>query len=155
MLLADVAVPVPLLHALTYRVPEKLDDAIAVGMRVLVPLARRRMVGVVLSRSVGEPPKGVRALERPLDDGLPCLPDDLLSFLLELSAYYFAPPGETIKLALPPIEKKTSRELERQITMFSKARGVGERTQQWVVPSEDPRPHPPLKGQAEEMLAHL
>ena len=154
MLLADVAVPVPLAHALTYSVPEKFRDTVVPGMRVLVPLARRRLVGVVLGKNEGEPPKGVRPLEKPLDEGLPCLPEDLLSFLLELSAYYLAPPGEVMKLALPPVEKKTTREIE-QPTLFSKPRGVGERTQQWVVPAESSALVPPMKGQSLEMLAHL
>jgi primosomal protein N' (replication factor Y) len=154
MLLADVAVPVPLSHALTYSVPAKHAEAVLPGARVLVPLGRRRVVGVVLSTNEGEPPKGVRAIDRPVDEGLPCLPEDLLAFLLELSAYYLAPPGEVMRLALPPIEKKTTKEIE-QPTLFSKPRGIGERTQQYIVPVEEVRVHPPLRGQAVEILAHL
>src|SRR5581483_8627550 len=83
-----------------------------------------------------------------------CLPEELLSFLLELSSYYLAPPGEVMRLALPPVEKKTSKELVRQPDLFSKPTGVGERMQQWVVPAEVVLV-PPMKGQALEVLAHL
>ena len=42
--LVSVAVPVPALDALTYRVPDGLDVP-AVGARVLVPLGARRLTG--------------------------------------------------------------------------------------------------------------
>src|SRR5262245_1117508 len=109
MLLADVALPIPLPHPLTYEVPAALDTAIVPGARVLVPLARRRMVGVVVERREGEPPKGIKPVESRVDDELPCLPEELLTFLKELALYYLAPPGEVMRLALPPIEKKTQK----------------------------------------------
>ncbi len=45
--LVSVAVPVPGLDLLTYRVPDGLDMP-AVGARVLVPLGTRRLTGVVV-----------------------------------------------------------------------------------------------------------
>jgi len=45
----QVAVPVPTLGLLTYRVPEDLDTP-AVGARVVVPLGSRTVTGIVVSR---------------------------------------------------------------------------------------------------------
>src|SRR5262249_19599446 len=49
MLLADVAVPVPLAHAFTYSVPEALASSVRPGARVLCEFGRRKLLGVVLS----------------------------------------------------------------------------------------------------------
>ena len=46
--LVSVAVPVPALELLTYRVPDGLDVP-AVGARVLVPLGARRLTGIVVT----------------------------------------------------------------------------------------------------------
>ena len=50
--LVSVAVPVPSLDALTYRVPEGLNVP-SPGARVLVPVGTRRLTGVVTG--TGEP----------------------------------------------------------------------------------------------------
>ena len=52
--LVAVAVPVPLLDALTYRVPEPLPLP-AVGARVRVPLGPRQLTGCVVAHP-SEPP---------------------------------------------------------------------------------------------------
>ena len=48
MSVVQVAVPVPLLPTLTYRVPPGLVDP-AVGARVLVPLGNRVVTGCVIA----------------------------------------------------------------------------------------------------------
>ena len=45
----QVAVPVPLPGALTYEVPPAWRGAALPGTRVLVPVGRRRLVGVVVA----------------------------------------------------------------------------------------------------------
>ena len=50
MRLVRVAVPVPALDALTYRVPEDLTLPVA-GARVLVPLGKRIITGLVVDPS--------------------------------------------------------------------------------------------------------
>ncbi len=52
--LVSVAVPVPALDLLTYRVPDGLAIP-AVGARVLVPLGSRRLTGVVVHASAPAP----------------------------------------------------------------------------------------------------
>ena len=110
VLLADVALPVPLAHAFTYVVPEALAARAVAGARVICSFAGRRLVGVVLAVREGEPPKGAKPIARVVDEP-PAVPEDSLAFLRDLAAYYFAPIGEVMRLALPPVERETAREL--------------------------------------------
>lgn len=104
---AKVAVPVPLGQAFSYAVPDGLASRVRPGARVVCEFGRRRVLGVVLE--VGDGP-----LEVPLEklkpiaavvDSEPVLPLELLAFLVELSAYYLAPIGEVMRLALPAVER--------------------------------------------------
>ena len=45
---ARIVIPSPLKEPLIYRVPAALQKQITVGMRVLVPLGKRKITGVVL-----------------------------------------------------------------------------------------------------------
>jgi len=156
MLLADVALPVPLARAFTYTIPSPLSGALAAadlaGARVVCPFGARRLVGVVLAVRDDEPPKAVKALTRVVDRE-PSVPEDLLAFLVGLASYYYAPIGEVVRLALPPIDRETARELEDP-TLFRAPRGVGARAVQWVdaIPGVE---EGPLRGQAAAILAHL
>ncbi|MCU0253604.1 MAG: primosomal protein N' [Acidobacteria bacterium] len=98
-----VAVPAPLLTALSYRVPDELSGALEPGTRVRVPLGRRSVVGVVLGES-GPPPAGValKEITAALDPpGRPAVPPDVLATLRWTADYYVSPPGETLRAALP------------------------------------------------------
>ncbi len=152
MLLADVALPVPLARPFTYAVPDGLAAASLVGARVVCPFAGRRLVGVALAVREGEAPKGVKAIAR-LVDSEPAIPEDLLAFLTGLASYYFAPIGEVVRLALPPMDRETARELKGP-TLFDSARGVGARRVQWVCPTARVE-QAPLRGQAAAILAHV
>jgi primosomal protein N' (replication factor Y) (superfamily II helicase) len=59
---AEVAVPAPLAHALTYRVPEALQAHVQPGSRVVVELGRRRVFAVVLGLS-DTPPRPSKKAE--------------------------------------------------------------------------------------------
>src|SRR5450432_1693227 len=111
MLLADVALPVPLARVFSYEVPDELSARAVVGARVMCTFGSRRLVGAVLARRDAEPPPGVKPLLSVVDEGDPALPEDLLAFLRDVASYYLAPIGEVIKLALPPVERETAREL--------------------------------------------
>jgi primosomal protein N' (replication factor Y) len=153
MLLADVALPVPVARAFTYAVPDGLASRVAAGARVVCPFGGRRLVGVVLGTREGEAPEGTRPLASLVDDE-PAVPADLLSFLRDLAAYYFAPIGEVVRLALPPIERDTARELAAP-SLFGEARGVGGRRVQWVGPTARVEQAGSLRGQAAAILAHV
>ena len=114
--LADVALPVPLGRSFSYRIPERLSADITRGARVLCPFGRRKELGVVLAvrHAVPDIPRDKLRDLLAVVDAEPVLPDELLTFLQQLASYYFAPIGEVLRLALPAVERKKVRQLERQ-----------------------------------------
>jgi len=98
---------------------------------VLVPLGRRRVVGVVLEKREGEPPPKVRDVLRAPDE-TPAVPEELLELLRELTRYYLAPIGDVLRLALPPLERDLARDMVAQPSLFDDARGTSPRKVQWV-----------------------
>jgi primosomal protein N' (replication factor Y) len=153
LLLADVALPVPVPKAFTYLVPSHLEGAVRAGSRVVCPFGSRRAVGVVVATFRGAAPRGARAIAKVVDDGSPTIPEDLLELLRELAAYYLAPLGEVIRLALPPSPRHVEEDLEEP-SLFRTRRGVASRKVSWVVRT-DKAPDPKLRGQALAVLAHL
>ncbi len=133
VMLADVALPIPLPRALTYLVPEKLAATATPGRRVLCTLGSRRIVGVVVAVREGEKPKGAKPILSVLE-GI-SLPEDLVVFVARLASYYLAPIGEVVRLALPPADKEAARVVEEP-TLFSEAKGISVRQVQWVLPTE-------------------
>ena len=158
MKLADVALPVPLPQAFTYAVPRALEDEARAGARVIASFGARRLVGVILRVYEGEAP-GARGKVKPLSHVLPggALPEDLLVFLIELARYYFAPIGEVMKLALPPVERDTIRALSEPLLFSEPVRGVGARKVAWVtaMPLETGRALPKLTPKQEAVLARV
>src|SRR3954454_22101589 len=77
MRLAQVAVPVPQLNALSYSIPDEFPEPVP-GARVLVPLGKRVLTGVVLS-VVRDARSGIRDDLSPNDasraDPAPRIPD--------------------------------------------------------------------------------
>jgi primosomal protein N' (replication factor Y) len=153
VLLADVALPVPLARAFTYSVPDTLAPSALPGSRVICPFGGRRLVGVVLRLSDGPPPERAKSVALVVDDQ-PAIPEDLLAFLRDLASYYFAPIGEVVRLALPPIDRETAREIADP-TLFGSPRGVGARRIQWVEPTSQIEEAGSLRGQAAAILAHV
>jgi primosomal protein N' (replication factor Y) len=165
MLIADVAVPVPLAHSFSYEVPASWEKRVTPGVRVLCPFGPRKTLGVVLGVSGGEPGfdrSKLRALSAIVDDE-PVLGPELLAFLKELSAYYLAPIGEVLRMALPALERTQVRALsEVDPTGKSlKGRTVGSRaiTMVHLVTAPDTEAHtaaaPKLRGRSREVLEHL
>ena len=99
--LVSVAVPVPALDLLTYRVPHDVPTPVA-GARVVVPLGPRTLTGVVLG-DAPEPAATValKDLGRVLDSD-PFLPADVLQLTEWVSDYYLAGPGAALAAAMPP-----------------------------------------------------
>jgi primosomal protein N' (replication factor Y) len=151
--LADVALPVPIARTFTYAVPDAIASRATPGARVVCPFGGRRLVGVVLAVNEGEVASGTKPLARVLDDE-PALPPDLLAFLRDLASYYFAPIGEVMRLALPPIERDAARELAEP-NLFDRGRGVGARRIQWAAPTSVVEAPGTLRGHASAVLAHL
>ena len=98
-----VAVPVPGLDLLTYRVP---DDTCAppVGARVVVPVGSRSVTGIVAEEATngaGLREEDIRPI-RQLLDREPFVPADVVSLARWTADYYAAGAGETITAVLPP-----------------------------------------------------
>ena len=105
-----VAVPVPALQALSYRVPDGMAVP-PVGGRVRVPLGRRVVTGCVLeapdagaSSDAGSPPPPaeLKDLLESLDPE-PYLPRDVIDLALWVAEYYACGPGESLAAAMPPL----------------------------------------------------
>ena len=105
---ALVAVPAPLQEPLTYAVPEALDGRLEVGMRVLVPLGRRRVTGVVVGFQRKSPVAGVKQVAEALDDEA-LLDSAFLDLCRWAADYYVASLGEVLAAALPPLLRTESR----------------------------------------------
>lgn len=161
-LLADVAVPVPLAHGFTYRVPPTLGAELRPGARVLCEFGRRKVVGIVLSVAERPPPFERSKLKDllALIDPEPVLPDELLRFVRELAAYYFAPIGEVMRLCLPAVERERLRALEKagQLELGEAPGGlrtVGGRRLVVARPTNLVEKPGSLRGQAKAVLATL
>ncbi len=114
-----VAVPVPALDALTYRVPEQLSVPV-VGARVLVPLGKRVITGLVVDRELGtgepalselpspEPPSPESRQESAIKDIIdildaePFLNAEVVKLASWVSEYYACGIGEAVAAAMPP-----------------------------------------------------
>jgi primosomal protein N' (replication factor Y) len=153
MLLADVALPVPIARAFTYSVPDAVAPRAAPGARVVCSFGNRRVMGVVLALREDEPPAGCKPITRVVDDEV-AVPAELLAFLRDVASYYFAPIGEVVRLALPPVDRETARELATP-TLFHEARGVGRAQVKWVTATDHVESPGSLRGQAAAILAHV
>jgi len=98
---ADIAVPRPLFQTFTYAVPDSMKKDLTPGSRVVVPFGRQHLVGMTV-RVHQEPRPGEVKPIRQLLDREPLLSRRLLELGLWVAAYYLAPPGETLKVMLPP-----------------------------------------------------
>ena len=99
--LVSVAVPVPALDLLTYRVPET-EPMPSAGARVIVPLGRRLVTGVVLGEAAA--PDGafeLRDIHKVLDPER-FLPADVVELTTWVADYYMAGPGAALSVAMPP-----------------------------------------------------
>ncbi len=95
-----VAVPVPLPEPLIYAIPAS-SGHVSPGCRVRVPLGRRQLVGVVLSKEGQAPAKmKVKEILEVLDIE-PVLSEELLDLASFVSNYYLAPIGETVRAMIP------------------------------------------------------
>ena len=97
----SVAVPIPALGLLTYRVSD--DHAVPVpGARVVVPLGTRKLTGIVIGEAP-PPPDDItlRDVHTVLDEE-PFVPADVVTLTDWVAGYYLAGPGAALASALPP-----------------------------------------------------
>ena len=99
---ADVIVPLPLDGLFTYSVPERLQEQVRPGMRVLVPFgSSKRYVGII-HHLHGQKPKDY-SVKPVIDlmDSTPIVTETQLKQWQWISDYYMSPIGEVMKAAIP------------------------------------------------------
>ena len=101
---ADVALPLALAAPLTYAVPDDLAERCVAGARVLVPMQRREMIGVV-TRIHDDPPPAPSRVKSVLavPDAGPALDRTLLALARHVARHYAAAPGLVLRAMLPPV----------------------------------------------------
>ncbi len=91
---------VPSLDTLTYKIPETLYPRIDVGMRVMVPLGRRRITAIVTELDV-TPPQDLACRDIcDILDTIPVITADLLELARWMSSYYSVALGDVLSLAV-------------------------------------------------------
>ncbi len=154
MLLARVAIPVPLGQAFTYLVPAALRAGCVPGARVLCEFGKRQVLGVVLDVAEREPeiePDRLKPVSKIVDPE-PVFPEELLAFLVELGRYYLAPMGEVMRLALPAVEREAAG--SEQLTLAG-AKLVGRVVKSARAMSNVTLPEGGLTGNARAIFEHL
>ena len=114
--LIDVALPVGVDKAFTYRVPEELKDDAVPGVRVLVPFGPKHAVGLVLGPAAGAPPPGLKSIREVLDSG-PILSPELMELCRWIGSYYVTPIGEVLKAALPHAFRRPGTRMAHLVTV--------------------------------------
>ncbi|MEA2722424.1 MAG: hypothetical protein QOH59_195 [Gemmatimonadales bacterium] len=97
---ALVAFPLPLANPYTYRIPETLGDRVVPGARVVVPVRRRELIGLVVAVNAPPPEASARDVLA-VPDAEPALSEALLATAEWMAGYYGAPLGLTLKSVLP------------------------------------------------------
>ena len=105
---ARVVIPSPFNQPLIYSIPESLRDQLSPGFRVLIPLQKRTVTGLVLEKLNENPLPEVREIVALLDDR-PILDASLLKLAHWLSQYYVAPLGAVVATMLPPNSRRDSK----------------------------------------------
>ena len=148
--IVSVAVPVPALDVLTYRVPEGWPVLVA-GARVEVPLGSRRMTGIVVDPAPAAPAVALRLRDvLAVRDERAFVPPALVALALWVADYYVAGPGDVLASALPPrVLTGDARTFKRRRVAVLTALGVAAAAQAAV----DPRCVPP--GDGDQAIARL
>lgn len=120
---AEIIVPLALPENLVWSVPEELQGGLQAGMRVVVPLGRRMLTGIVYSlHDEFDSPYQVKDIEALLDDRILVTPIQLKLWEW-MSTYYMCSMGEVMNAALPGSLKLTS---ESKLILNSDYEGQGE-----------------------------
>ena len=105
----DVILPLPLPGMFTYSVPEGMEEHVAFGMRVLVPLGKsKKYIAVVVKLHQDKPRFTVKPIEQVLD-AIPMLLDKQYRLWSWISNYYMSPLGDVYNAAMPAGMKSTEK----------------------------------------------
>ncbi|MES2304044.1 MAG: primosomal protein N' [Gemmatimonadota bacterium] len=97
---AHVALPLPLAEPYAYQIPATLADRALPGARVVVPVRRSELVGIIVAVDVPAPSMATRELLAVPDD-VPAVPVALLALAAQVGRYYGTPLGMVLRAMLP------------------------------------------------------
>jgi len=118
-----VAVPVPGLGLLTYRLPAGTPVP-PKGARVAVPLGSRSVVGCVVEPQAHAPEGSeLRDVSSVLDTE-PFLPSDIVDLALWVGEFYACGPGDALTVAMPPAARRGEPDAFRMRTRVFAVAGV-------------------------------
>jgi primosomal protein N' (replication factor Y) len=108
----EIAVSAPVSRTLTYLPPDHCKQQLKPGMRVLVPLAGRKITGYILGHFDSAPiGQQIKKIYEVLDNE-PLFPEEQVHFYKWVANYYHYPIGEVIKTALPAgLTQKSGRRI--------------------------------------------
>src|SRR5262247_2938479 len=98
--IAQVVVELPLETPLDYRIPPDLLTGCCIGQRVLVPLAKRQVLGYIVGLAGTSSITDLKELVEILDE-TPLLTPALLRLSRWIAEYYLCPWGQVLKAAVP------------------------------------------------------
>ncbi len=130
---AQVALPLPISEPYTYRIPESLLDRVSAGSRVVVPVRRRELIGVVVEVDGEQPGQDVEIKSvLAVPDPEPALTAELLETAVWMAGYYGAPLGLSLKAMLPGGMWGKSRVMIRSLDPGRVPGGFGADILQWL-----------------------
>ena len=131
MAYVQVAVDVPVRTHFTYKIPLHLQGRVESGSRVYVPFRGRPRAGLAVDR-LARPVDPSMRIESVIDvlDADPVVPTSILELMDWVSRYYFAPPGEVMRLVLPKALRVKGK---RRVSLTEAGRAYLTQTQ---IPSE-------------------
>jgi primosomal protein N' (replication factor Y) (superfamily II helicase) len=97
---AEILLPVPVSRPYIYEIPAALTARVVPGARVVVPVRRRRLIGLVRAVDVPAPPRPAKPIAA-APDAEPAVSAPLLELAGWISRYYGAPLGLAVRALLP------------------------------------------------------
>ena len=98
--IARVVVELPLETPLDYHIPPDLRPGCRIGQRVLVPLAKRQVLGYIVGLASTSTVADLKEVVEILD-ATPLLTPALLQLTRWIAEYYLCPWGQVLKAAVP------------------------------------------------------
>ena len=100
-MLFDIILPLAIADVYTYNIPSEIQYP-QIGMRVLVPLGKKSIIGIIYRKHEGELPASVKVRDvLQIIDDTPIVTAEQLKLWEWLSSYYMCTLGEVMAAALP------------------------------------------------------
>lgn len=98
----QVLLPIPVPKTFTYRVPQKYEEQLQVGVRAIVPFGKKKIITGIISAIHEEAPNEYEAkyLLEILDD-YPVISSQQFQLFKWIAQYYMATEGEVLNIGLP------------------------------------------------------